>query len=277
MFGMISQDPNVETNAPIPNAVKIGKGGTPVVILHGWGQSLESVRQLGELLGRFGEAHLIDLPGFGLTPKPPSDWDTKQYAEFVLKYLNDNQLDLVDLVGHSFGGNIAIRLTSKCPARVRSLILINSGGLKRTQTLKGRLRVAFINVLRKVIKRVDRLFNLNIYETWFVNRFGSRDYKNAGPLRNILVKTVNEDVSDDAKKITTPTFILWGEKDEETPIEMAQRLHQLITSSKLTVLPGKDHYPFSGAGAHLCAHYILKFKESLHLQQAISGEVHYHA
>ena len=76
-------------------------------------------------------------------------------------------------------------------------------------------------------------------------------------------KAVNEDVTEDAKKVSVPTFILWGEKDDETPVEMAYRFNELIKDSKLVVLPGKDHFPFLRDGAHPCAHHIKGFLKSL--------------
>jgi pimeloyl-ACP methyl ester carboxylesterase len=96
-----------------------------------------------------------------------------------------------------------------------------------------------------------------------VPRFGSRDYKNAGALRGILVKAVNEDATDVASKISNPTLLLWGELDQETPIWIGRKLNELIANSKLIIMPGKDHFPFLGSGAHLCAKHILGFIDTL--------------
>jgi pimeloyl-ACP methyl ester carboxylesterase len=241
------------------NAVVIGESGPAIILLHGWGHSIESMRPLGELLSQSAQVHLIDLPGFGKSPKPTEDWDTVGYANRIYQYLEDNKIQSADLLGHSFGGRVSIRLASRHPERVRSVVLINSGGLKRTLTGKKKIRAQLIGFLSKTIKQIDKLTSAGLFQSWFVPRFGSADYKNAGPLRNILVKTVTEDVSEDAAKITSPTFILWGELDQETPVESGQRLHALIQNSQLVILPGKDHYCFMGSGAHLCASYIIKF------------------
>lgn len=90
----------------------------------------------------------------------------------------------------------------------------------------------------------------------------SRDYRNAGELKNIFVKTVNEDLSEIAKHIECPVLLLWGEKDAETPVDIAKRYAALIPKSTLVVLPGKDHFPFLNEGAHLCAYHILRFFEA---------------
>ena len=245
------------------NAVVLGESGPPIIVLHGWGHSLESMRPLGELLSQSSQVHLIDLPGFGKSPKPEEDWDTIGYAERIYRYMDEHKIQSADLLGHSFGGRVSIRFAARHADRVRSVVLINSGGLRRTLTGKKKIRARLIGLLSKTIKQVDKVFGASLFQSWFVPRFGSVDYKNAGPLRNILVKTVNEDVSEDAAKITSPTFILWGELDQETPLESGQRLHALIANSQLVVLPGKDHYAFVGVGAHLCGRYIINFLKTL--------------
>src|SRR5207247_1180038 len=115
-------------------------------------------------------------------------------------------------------------------------ILIDSGGLKRQLSAKSKWRSSFIRLLGKTLKQIDKQLRCNSYEHWFIPRFASTDYKNAGPLRNILVKAVTEDVSADASKIQQPALILWGEQDQETPVEMGQRFHSLIRHSRLIIL-----------------------------------------
>lgn len=244
-------------------------------MLHGWGQSLESMRPLGDLLSRFHTVFLLDLPGFGKSSPPESDWDTVEYASCVLRFLDENNLKKVHLIGHSFGGRVGIRLASRYPDRIETLTLINSGGLKRT--LKGRklIRARSIGWLSRLTKYADQTFGTRLFQNWFVPRYGSSDYKNAGDLKNILVKTVSEDLTIDASKIPVATFLLWGELDEETPVEMGYRLKRLIPKCKLVVLPGKDHFPFIDEGAHLCAHYILLFYEenSDEARPALKGDL----
>ena len=76
------------------------------------------------------------------------------------------------------------------------------------------------------------------------SRIASRDYANAGPLRATFVKIVNEDLSDVAPRVKAPTLLIWGENDEETRVEMAQRYNALIPNSKLVVLKDAGHYSY---------------------------------
>jgi pimeloyl-ACP methyl ester carboxylesterase len=240
----------------------MGKSGPILLMMHGWGQNLESLRMLGELLSKHAQVHLIDLPGFGSSPAPEADWDTIGYAERILRYLDEKSIDRAILLGHSFGGRVSVRLASRHPERVEAVVLINSGGLKRPPG-KWKLKAQLVKILGKSLKSVDKATGSKYYESWFVPKFASIDYKNAGRLRNILVKSVNEDVSEDATRIKSPVFLLWGELDTETPLEMGQRFSNLIPGSQLLVLPGKGHFPFLGDSAHLCARYIIEFLKGL--------------
>lgn len=241
------------------NYVKLGKQGSPVVMLHGWGQNLESMRILGDLLSRYHQVYLVDFPGFGKTEKPKDDWDTVDYARCIDELFEKLALENAIVIGHSFGGRVAMRMAVRHKKRVNGLILINSGGLRSQLKGKRFYRAKALKLLSNTLKWCDSTFGSKYFETWFIPKYASRDYKNAGAMKNILVKTVNEDQSQDASQISCPTFLLWGERDEETPVEMGYRLKSIIANAKLLVLPDKDHFPFIDEGAHLCAYYILDF------------------
>jgi pimeloyl-ACP methyl ester carboxylesterase len=94
---------------------------------------------------------------------------------------------------------------------------------------------------------------------WHSQKYGSRDYLNAGVLQGTLVKTVSEDVTEIVKQIQAPVLLLWGEADTETPVEMAHRYHSLFPKSELITVPRRDHFMYQAEGAHLCAFYVQKF------------------
>ena len=71
---------------------------------------------------------------------------------------------------------------------------------------------------------------------------GSEDYRKAsGVMRDVLVKTVNQDLSDFARKIKCSCLLIWGDKDEAVPLSCAKELDNLLSDSALIVLPG-SHY-----------------------------------
>jgi pimeloyl-ACP methyl ester carboxylesterase len=244
------------------NVERLGASGHPILFLHGWGQSLEGLKPLGRLLAHEAQVHLVDLPGFGSSPAPPGDWGTEEYAHRVLAHLDESNLEVVDLLGHSFGGRIAVRLAVQWPRRVRGLVLVSSAGLPARRTIRQRSRAQLARALLHSTRRLKPLLGPGP-EAWVVNRFGSRDYKAAGPLRGILVKTVREDLTALVSRITQPTLLLWGEEDKETPVEMGRRFNELIRGSRLIELPGFDHFPFLHEGAHVCAHHVMGFLRSL--------------
>ncbi len=246
------------------NSVQLGAtqtnpGSVPLVMLHGWGRDLDDLLPLGKILARRRSIFLLDLPGFGLSAPPPVDWSTEDYAARVLQFMDDSGLKEVDVLGHSFGGRICLRLAAKNANRVRRCVLIDTHGLKRNRSLLSSAKIFWIPYLGKLVKFIDRVFRTNLREQYFVPRFGSADYKNAGALRGTLVKTVTEDQSNEIERITAPTLLLWGKNDRDTPLELAERLHKHLKHSELIVFEQHGHSPFEDVGAHLCASKIEPF------------------
>lgn len=251
--------------SPHIHSVSLGSSGPTVVMLHGWGRSLEALRPLAELLATSYRVILLDLPGFGLSPLPNEasneggGWSTQQYAERVKRYLDDSGVRSCILVGHSFGGRLSVQLASRFSELARGVILIGSHGLRRERPLREELRIRFIRVLGALAKKVDGLSGSRIFAHYFTPRFGSADYNAAGPLRKTLVKTVNEDLSELARSIKSPTLLLWGRDDPQTPLDLAYKYQSLIPDCELHIFPNKGHEPFSDVGAHLTATYIERF------------------
>jgi pimeloyl-ACP methyl ester carboxylesterase len=242
------------------NAVTLGDRGDTVVMLHGWGQNLQSLQPMGKILAHQRRVHILDLPGFGKSDPPDADWDTIQYADRVYAYFQDQGIGSADLIGHSFGGRVSMRLARKYPQVVRSITLINSGGLQRQRTTQQQMRSQWIRTMRQAFK-ISPMYREELL-TWHTQTYGSRDYLNAGPLRGTLVKTVSEDVTEIVKQISVPVLLLWGEADTETPVEMGHRYQSLFPDAKLITIPHRDHFMFQGEGSHLCAYYVMQFLEA---------------
>jgi len=242
------------------NAVVLGESTdvTPLLILHGWGQNLEAMRPLGERLAWHRQVHMLDLPGFGQSPWSGEDWDTRDYACCVLAYLDRVGLAQVDLLGHSFGGRIGLWIASEWPERLHRLVLMDAAGLPRRRSWQQRLRIWAIRTLGRGFRLLPATWSQPLLH-WHRQRYGSRDYQNAGVLRGTFVKVVNEDQTANAALVQAPTLVLWGALDQETPVEMAHRFGRLIADSELVVLPDRDHFPFAGSGVHACAQIISDF------------------
>ncbi|NMC63742.1 MAG: alpha/beta hydrolase [SAR324 cluster bacterium] len=245
------------------NSEVLGKGENSLLMLHGWGHSLEEMRPLAEILAADFQVHLIDLPGFGKSEAPSFAWGTKDFAQALVNYMDQKKIHKASVLGHSFGGRIAIRLASESPERISGLILINSSGIKHTLSFRRKLKRTWVSTLRTLIRFADKLFAKNWYGRFFIPTFASPDFKNAGPLKDTFVRIVNEDLSREASKIKTPCFLLWGEKDTETPLQMGEHLHKLISGSIIKVLPDLGHNMHLNAGANVCAYHLRPFLLSL--------------
>ncbi|MGI6681181.1 MAG: alpha/beta fold hydrolase [Bdellovibrionota bacterium] len=236
----------------------IGKGA-PLVFLHGWGVDSTLFLDLAELLADNRECHLIDLPGFGESLKPSEVWGTLEYAKCIVDYLKERNIERADILGHSVGGRIALRIAVHYPEYVDNLILISSAGIKSKKFLFRRFKIFIIKKAAKFFKAIDKLLKNNFFKNRFALRFGSRDYRNAGDMKEIFVKIVEENQEHELSKVNARTLLIWGDKDTETPVDMGETFSKKIKDAKLVILKGRGHMPFLGDGAGLCAYQIKEF------------------
>jgi pimeloyl-ACP methyl ester carboxylesterase len=114
-----------------PASYGVAGDGPPVVFLHGWGLSHRTYRHgLERLVGRGVQVLAPALPGFGgTTPLPPEQFSLEGYADWVAAFLTELGVEgPVTLVGHSFGGGVALRTAHDHPGHVGQLVLVNSIG-----------------------------------------------------------------------------------------------------------------------------------------------------
>lgn len=241
--------------------VRLGKGGVPLVMIHGFGNTLENLRPLAELLSDSREVILIDLPGFGNSPLQESVVSAEEFAALLKNFLDREAIKQVDIAGHSFGGKVAMMFSVLYPEKIRKLVLIASSGLKRRRTFAQFLRFHAIKTLGKAVKLFDSLFSRQLFKSWFAPQFGSSDYNLFPHVRNILVRSVNENVDERIASIKTPTLILFGGRDQETPPDMGHRLNHMIQGSQLVIYPTLGHRPFEDVGRHLMQRHIHQFLE----------------
>jgi pimeloyl-ACP methyl ester carboxylesterase len=233
----------------------LGKTGPHLILLHGWGNSHFNLLPLGTLLSKSYQVHLIDLPGFGASSPPPSHFGYQDFAKTILAYCERTGITRAAVLGHSFGGKVAVGMSEICPAKIERLILIGSSGIPSQMSVKK----LGLKLVAKGMKFFDALFHQTTFQTYFAPRFGSKDWKEAGAMRPILVRSIQEDLSESFKKIQCPTLLIWGAQDLETPLWMGKKISQLISKSQLIVYPQAGHHPFEDTGAHLAARHILSF------------------
>lgn len=213
------------------NYIQYGKG-EDVILLHGWGQNIEMMKPLGDrIIDK--RITIIDFPGFGNSPEPDSVWTIDDYVNSLECLVKELKIKNPTLIGHSFGGRVAIKYASK--NKVNRLILFGSPCVREQRKSKK----------EKVLKSLKKLPLMNNFGEYMKKYIGSTDYKNASPLmRNILVNVVNEDLSENAKMITVPTLLVWGSLDDSAPLEDAKKLESLLKDGGLVVIDGCTHYAY---------------------------------
>lgn len=218
----------------------------PVVLaLHGWGASADLIAPLGVRLASAGFRVIApDLPGFGETLSPASAWSVHDYAKHVNAFAAALGIESFCLFGHSFGGRLALILGATQPAQIRAIALANSAGVPPRRSPHTQLRLHIYRAFRDGLKAIGQQQLSEHLRAWYVNRYGSADYRSAGVLRDSFVRIINEDLLPYAARIKTPTLLIWGAKDEDTPLWQGQKLHETIPNSGLIVYDDAGHYSY---------------------------------
>jgi pimeloyl-ACP methyl ester carboxylesterase len=215
--------------------------GTPTVLaLHGWRRDHHDFAPIFDD-GEPGTPAAIapDLFGFGATPPPPEPWGTEEYARQLLPLFTEPGLlgDRILLVGHSFGGRVAVRLQGLVPDRIERLVLTGVPLLDRAGR---RRRPAPGYRVVRLLHRVGLLGDARLEAAR--HRYGSPDYRAAeGVMRGVFVKILAERYAEQLETIGCPVELVWGEGDTEVPVEVAVRARPLFPSATLVTLPGVGH------------------------------------
>jgi pimeloyl-ACP methyl ester carboxylesterase len=192
-----------------------------------------------------------DLFGFGSTPPPPEPWGSDDYARHLLPLFEADGVlaERVVIVGHSFGGRVAVRLQRLVPDRIERMVLTGVPLLDRPDR-RSRPPTPY-----RLIRRLHALGLIGADRMEAArNRYGSRDYREAqGVMRGVLVASLGERYTEDMAAIDCPVQLVWGEQDTEVPLEVAVRAQGIFPRATLTVLPGVGHLVPTEAPAHLLA------------------------
>jgi len=228
-----------------PHHIRIGTPGAPkVVFAHGWGRSHRDFIPVAEALAPSIDAYLFDLPGHGKSERPDETWGTVEYAEFMARHLRlDLGIDKCVWVGHSFGGLVATALATSRPELVKRLVLVASPVVRLPRTGGVSMRARAYRAVR-MLSNVAPPLRERIRE-WGIQKFGSEDYRTAGPMRPTMARTLSENWRSALPNIQAPTLLIYGEKDEDVPLAIAEAaMTELPASAKLIVMPGAGHFPF---------------------------------
>lgn len=228
----------------ISMSYRVSGSGEPVVLMHGWGCSGKTVEFIEKICADSGyKVFNVDFPGFGDSDEPDEVWGVEEYTKIIEGLSKEENIIKPVLIGHSFGGRVAVLFGSR--NNTGKIILIDAAGIRPRRSIKYYFKVYRFKVWKKFMKLVMKGSS---YETWldkYRRKKGSADYAAASPkMRQILSKVVNEDLKKVMPMIKAPTLLIWGRNDTATPIRDARVMNKLIPDSGLVEFEDAGHYSF---------------------------------
>ena len=250
--GFVSNAAEAETAGPSAQKVEVGgrllryldlgEGGTPLVLVHGFGGDLNNWLFNQPALAAERRVIALDLPGHGESGKTLRSGEAAELSEAVLGLLDHLQLDRVHLAGHSMGGLVALTVAEQAPARVVSLTLIASAGLGAD--INGDYLQGFADANnRNALKpQLVQLFS----DPALVTRQMLEDMLKFKRLEGVdqALRQLNEALFDGGRQKVDvrhvvgrqPSLVIWGSDDGIIPANHAQGLE-----AQVEILPGQGH------------------------------------
>lgn len=225
--------------------------GKPLVILHGWGSSKRAMMPVAQNLAHLRTSYVLDLPGFGDSPEPKHAWCIDDYADAVEAFIKSLQEEKVDVLVHSFGGRILLKLCARDfgKAHIEKVLITGGAGMKPKRSTKFYLKKYTAKVLKAPFlilpgshreKALGWLRNTKLWKS-----LGSSDYsKLSGVMRETFVKSVTEYLESTLPIIPHEALLLWGRNDDATPIYQAERMEKGIENAALVIIEDAGHYAF---------------------------------
>jgi pimeloyl-ACP methyl ester carboxylesterase len=239
--------------------------GPAILFIHGLTGSRRNWAHLVDALDTDHRVLAPDLFGHGTSAKPMGDYSLGAHAATLRDLLDLLGVSRVTLVGHSFGGGIAMQFCYLFPERVERLVLVSSGGLGRdvsrllrAATLPGAELVlpliasswvrGRVEAAGRILTRVGFRASPETTEMWR----GFTTLSDADTRRAFLATT--RGVIDPGGQtvsahdhlpmgIEIPTLVIWGTRDRMIPAWHATTAHQAIADSRVVLFEGAGHFP----------------------------------
>lgn len=236
------QAKQIVVNGLLSSYTEAGEGEN-ILLLHGWGCNANTFKDIQNELEKHFKVFAVDFPGFGKSDEPKEVWGCDEYANWTEQFVCKMKITSPIVIGHSFGGRVALILNSK--TSLKKLVLTGSAGLVLGADIEKRKGNTKVGTVKRVL---ENILPKAVFE-WVKNRaiqqMGSADYKNTNPhMREILKRVIAEDLKNYAMKIQIPTLLIWGENDNDTPVEMGIAFNKLIPKSELRIMTACGHYAF---------------------------------
>lgn len=224
--------------------------GPPVLLLHGWGKECthELMMPVARRIQELRTCYVLDFPGFGQSSEPTEAWSVTEYTNAIVEFMDATGIKKADLVAHSFGGRVGLLLAATQPKRVNRVVITGGAGLIPRRGIKYYWRVG----LHKLGKRLRAVAWINralkaagVDLDARAQNAGSADYREASAqMRQVFVRVVNQNLRPCLARIQAPTLLIWGDRDDATPLYMGQIMEREIADAGLVVFEGGGHFAY---------------------------------
>lgn len=171
--------------------------------------------------------------GFGENYNMPYPYSLNDYVKQLKDYIEKNNLVKPNIIAHSFGGRVALKTAYLYPNLLGKIVLCDSAGIKPKFNLIKMVKKWLFKLLKPILS--DKL----------KSKFYSSDYNALSPvMKQSFIKIVNEHLDYTLDKIDNRCLIVFGKKDKETPIYMAEKLYKGLKNSQKLIIDGAGHFPF---------------------------------
>ena len=222
---------------------EVNGSGKPIILLHGWLASLETMMPLQKHLEKNFKVYNVDIIGFGKSDLPDNPLNTNDFGDFLSSFIQTLKIENPILIGHSHGGRTIINYAGRNLGKINKIVLIDSAGIKPKRKLDYYFKVYSYKTIKKILKIFPNKFKN--YRENMIKKFGSDDYKNSP---EVLRKTMNIILNEDQRKImpniNVPTLLIWGDNDTATPLDDAKKMEKLIPNSGIALLKGASHFSY---------------------------------
>ncbi len=221
--------------------------GEVIVLLQGWGTTASVYKTIINMLTAKYRVIAPDFPGFGRSTEPSFPYSAEDYSDFVLAFLEKLGISKASFIGHSHGGRVIIELASRenLPVEIDKIVLMDSAGIVTKKKLSKRIRIRIYKILKNLLllPPIKAMFPDALPA--LKKKFGSADYASSSEMmQKSMVKLVNTDYSHRLCKIKAPTLLIWGDKDDATPLAHAKIMEKEIPDSGLVVIKDGGHFSY---------------------------------
>lgn len=250
MVANLTLDAMVEGSAtPVHVEIQGPLDGERVLVLHGWGASIEHMRTLIDDLSRDCRVAAVDFPGHGQSPVPSESYGMDGHLDVIDAVLSELDWTIFNVIGHSNGGRAAITWAAlrSGTRSISAMALIAPSGIRRRRTASYHIKTWTARILKApflILPGPIKRAGLDWLRHSLVWRLlGSSDYRALqGPMRDTFVRTVNHYVEDLLPSVMSPVLLIRGEQDDAISDEQLAIMNSRLPDAGLFKIPKVGHF-----------------------------------